>query len=102
MRACTIRALPPTPWKPPRRAPGPGRWVTLTVADTGIGIARDQQHLLFREFSRIAPGAGPGIGLGLAISQRVASALGGCIMVRSEAGQGATFTLWLPADEQEG
>jgi PAS domain S-box-containing protein len=81
-----------------RRAapPGPGRWLAVSVRDTGRGIPRDRQHLLFREFSRIDPAGIPGVGLGLAISQRVAAALGGCIRVHSDAGQGATFTLWLP------
>jgi PAS domain S-box-containing protein len=79
-----------------RRTPGSGKWLALAVADTGRGIPGDRQHMLFREFSRIDPDGTPGVGLGLAISQRVAHALGGCITVQSEAGSGATFTLWLP------
>jgi signal transduction histidine kinase len=67
------------------------------VSDTGPGIAREQQSRLFREFSRLHEGDKPGAGLGLAISQRLARAMGGTITVDSEAGQGATFTLWLPA-----
>jgi PAS domain S-box-containing protein len=79
-----------------REPPERGRWLTISVRDTGRGIPGDRQHLLFREFSRVDPDGAPGVGLGLAISQRVASALGGCITVESEAGEGATFTLWLP------
>jgi signal transduction histidine kinase len=80
---------------PPRR----GRWVGVGVADTGPGIPRGQHGELFREFGRLSPSSARGHGLGLAISQRIAAALGGSITVDSEAGQGSTFTLWLPADE---
>jgi PAS domain S-box-containing protein len=77
-------------------APGPGEWVAVDIEDTGPGIPRDQQHLLFQEFVRIEPAVGAGAGIGLAISRRVACALGGDIGVRSETGEGATFSLWLP------
>lgn len=85
-----------------RPGPRPGEWVSVEVEDTGIGIAEDQQHLLFREFTRLSPSNTPGAGLGLAISQRVAEALSGCITVRSEAGRGSVFTLWLPCGEGRG
>jgi PAS domain S-box-containing protein len=75
---------------------GPGDWMAIDVADTGAGIPAEKQHLLFREFSRLAPETAPGVGLGLAISQRIAGALGGCITVTSEVGRGSVFTLWLP------
>jgi signal transduction histidine kinase len=71
--------------------------IAVAVSDTGPGIPRDRQHLLFREFVRLDPNAGPGVGIGLAISQRIAAALGGSIDVESEAGRGTTFTLSLPA-----
>jgi signal transduction histidine kinase len=73
-----------------------GDCAVLEVEDTGIGIAADKHHLLFEEFERIDPSVKPGLGLGLAISRRVARALGGEITVRSERGAGSTFTLWLP------
>lgn len=73
-----------------------GDCCVLEVEDTGIGIPEDKQHLLFEEFARIDPSVKPGLGLGLAISRRVARALGGEITVRSERGSGSTFTLWLP------
>lgn len=80
-------------------APGPGRWAALDVTDTGPGIPRDQRPLLFREFTRLAAaGAEEGAGLGLAISRRIARALGGDLTVESEVGKGSTFTLWLPLD----
>jgi signal transduction histidine kinase len=81
---------------PARREPDPQRWALASVTDTGPGIARDQQHLLFREFTRLDPTASRGAGLGLAISQGLAHALGGQITVQSELGQGSTFLLWLP------
>jgi two-component system, NarL family, sensor histidine kinase BarA len=78
------------------RAPGAGRWIAVDVSDTGPGIPRDKQHLLFQEFVRIQPGSAHGAGIGLAIGRRVACALGGDITLVSDAGEGSTFTLWLP------
>lgn len=80
-------------------APGPGRWIVVDVSDTGPGIALDVQALLFQEFARLDRGTTGGTGIGLAISQRMARALGGAITLRSEAGKGSTFTLWLPLTE---
>lgn len=83
-------------------APGPGDWIAIDVADTGPGIPEEKQHLLFREFVRLHEVDKPGAGLGLAISYRIARALGGTITVRSEVGVGSTFTLWLPIPGSEG
>lgn len=81
-------------------APGPGRWITLTVSDTGPGIPPEQQQLIFREFSRLGTSsASGGTGIGLAISQRIAEALGGRITLESDVGKGSTFALWLPLAE---
>ena len=79
-------------------APGPGRWLVVEVSDTGPGIPAGMQEAVFGEFIRLEPGRGRGAGLGLAISRRLARLLGGDITLRSEAGKGATFTLWLPCD----
>lgn len=73
-----------------------GRWLCLAVRDTGPGIPKEKQHKLFQEFVRLATRGEPGVGLGLAISQRIARLLGGELTVESESGQGSTFTLWLP------
>lgn len=80
---------------------GSGRWLALSVADTGPGIAPENRERIFDEFFRAhaTAAAARGLGLGLAISRRVARALGGDVTVESEVGSGSTFTLWLPADE---
>jgi PAS domain S-box-containing protein len=74
---------------------GPG--VAMHVRDSGPGIPPEKVTLLFREFSRLESDK-EGIGIGLAISHRLAEALGGEIRVDSEPGQGSTFTLWLPRE----
>jgi PAS domain S-box-containing protein len=77
-------------------APGPGDWLAIDVCDDGPGIPTDKQRTLFTEFTRFDPNAAEGAGIGLAISQRLATALGGTLTVQSEEGAGSTFTLWLP------
>ena len=56
----------------------------------------EKQALVFHEFTRLDPGAAAGSGIGLAISRRVARALGGEITFARTPGVGSTFTLWLP------
>jgi signal transduction histidine kinase len=70
----------------------------VSVVDSGSGIAPDRLPLLFREFTRLDPGAAHGSGIGLAISQRIAKALGGAITVESTPGVGSTFTLRIPVE----
>ena len=74
----------------------------LAVQDTGPGIPAEQLEHLFDEFFQLDSGqrAGSGSGLGLAIAQRLAALHGGRIDVSSEAGQGSTFTVFLPAGLQ--
>lgn len=81
----------------PAQAPGPGRWIAVDVSDTGPGIPEKDQELIFQEFGRAErPTTERSAGVGLAISRRIARTLDGDISVRSEVGQGSTFTLWLP------
>jgi len=75
-------------------------WIQFQVSDTGIGISAKQKENLFQEFAQadasIARKYG-GTGLGLAITHRFVQLMKGKISVESEAGQGATFTVQLPA-----
>ena len=79
-----------TPWR--------GRWAAVTVTDNGPGIPFEKQAMVFREFTRFDPGAAAGSGIGLAISRRLARALGGDMTFSSTPGVGSAFTLWLPLD----
>ncbi|HEX6910981.1 MAG TPA: PAS domain S-box protein, partial [Longimicrobium sp.] len=83
---------------PPADAGGAGT-VRITVHDTGRGIAPEHMAELFVPFARLgAEGSGVGgTGLGLALSQRLAEAMGGSLTAESEPGAGSTFTLELPA-----
>ena len=73
--------------------------VAVSVHDNGPGIAPEDQRLIFEKFGRAKTGAGskPGAGLGLFIARSIAEAHGGSLDVFSEAGEGATFTVRLPA-----
>jgi len=76
---------------------GTDRWAAIEIMDSGPGISKEEQLLLFQEFTRLETTSdSEGVGIGLAISRRIAQTLGGEITVRSEVGHGATFTLWLP------
>jgi signal transduction histidine kinase len=71
--------------------------VVVDVSDRGVGIAPDDQRLIFEKFGRVASTAAkPGSGLGLYIARAIAQAHGGDVEVASVPGQGATFTLTLP------
>ena len=73
--------------------------VSVTVWDTGIGVAEDRLESIFEPFVQELSGysdrAG-GVGLGLAISRELARAMGGNIIARSTPGEGSRFTLTLP------
>jgi two-component system, sensor histidine kinase and response regulator len=72
--------------------------VLLSVADTGIGIAKEDLSLVFDAFYRAKSGAAAasGAGLGLALTRRIVEAHGGTLSVESEVGKGTTFSIRLP------
>ena len=75
----------------------------LSVKDEGIGIAEQDQQRIFEQFARAVPTRHfGGLGLGLYIARQVVLAHGGTLQVRSERGQGSTFTVKLPLGGQGG
>ncbi|WP_321390097.1 PAS-domain containing protein [Emcibacter sp.] len=75
-----------------------GEEITVYVYDTGIGIPGDKIDSIFNEFERLKdiPGAEAGLGLGLAICDRIVKILGHRIEVSSTVGTGSCFALTLP------
>lgn len=85
-----------------RRFESGKREYTFAVADTGIGIPPEKQHLLFLPFSQIDPSdtrKHGGTGLGLAISRQIVEMMEGTISVESEEGRGTTFTFSISLKE---
>jgi signal transduction histidine kinase len=75
------------------------RVVTLSVADTGIGIDPSEHDKIFEDFRQLDNSptrAYGGTGLGLSICRRLAQMIDGRISVQSQPGSGSTFTLTLP------
>lgn len=83
-----------------RRETGPsGERISLSVADTGIGMTGEQISRLFRAFEQADPQVTRrfgGTGLGLVITRRLARMMGGDVTVSSRPGEGSTFTVDLP------
>ena len=77
----------------------PPSLLTITVEDTGIGIAPEQQQQIFEPFVQSEASINRkygGTGLGLSITQRLMQLLGGTIELQSQLGKGSTFTLNFP------
>jgi two-component system, NtrC family, sensor histidine kinase PilS len=72
--------------------------VIISVSDTGTGIANEHLENIFDPFFTTKT---DGTGLGLAIVYRIIEDLGGSIDVKSEPGNGTTFTIWLPFEEEQ-
>jgi signal transduction histidine kinase len=73
--------------------------VEVAVTDTGIGIAEEDQARIFEEFQQAGPdhaGKREGTGLGLTLTRKFVELHGGTIWVKSQVGQGSTFTFALP------
>jgi signal transduction histidine kinase len=82
-----------------------GRSVRVDITDTGIGIPADELPRLFRPFAQVDTGLTRrhgGTGLGLYISRRLATLLGGHIEVTSAVGSGSTFSVVLPVTWEGG
>jgi two-component system, OmpR family, phosphate regulon sensor histidine kinase PhoR len=75
-------------------------YVAIAVRDTGFGIPEDDMEEIFTRFYRVKDSNTReihGTGLGLAIVKSIVNAHHGSIKVASKLGQGATFTVFLPA-----
>jgi len=85
-----------------RAAPVDGM-VEVSVTDTGVGIAPEDQEAVFEEFRQVgtADKKAEGTGLGLALSRKFIELHGGRISVRSQVGTGSTFTFTLPGRDGE-
>ncbi len=76
-----------------------GQWLKVEVADTGIGIDSEDLPHIFEPFYTTKE-VGRGTGLGLSVSYSIAQKHGGHIEVKSQKGEGSTFTVVLPVDEE--
>ena len=75
--------------------------LALKVSDTGIGIQKDRQKMIWEEFRKVSEGISrefEGTGLGLAIVKKYVQHLGGKIRLESQLGMGATFTMEFPVN----
>ena len=77
-----------------------GDWIEIVVQDTGIGISESDLPKLFNDFVQASASTSSqygGTGLGLALSQKFCTMMGGGIKVQSELGRGSRFTIRVPA-----
>ncbi len=77
-------------------------WLTFSVADTGIGVSRENQKKLFQKFSQVDDSSTRkfgGTGLGLTISKKLVEMMGGGITLESEEGKGSVFSFNFPCFE---
>jgi signal transduction histidine kinase len=79
-------------------------FVEVSVSDSGVGIALEDQEAVFEEFRQVGASAAKqeGTGLGLALCRKFVELHGGSIRVTSEVGKGSTFTFTIPVDRIRG
>jgi len=79
-----------------------GRFIQITVSDTGIGIPKEQHEAVFDKFYQVGAttkGVREGTGLGLAITKALVEEHGGCIWLESEPGKGSRFTFTIALEQ---
>lgn len=75
----------------------PDHWLHCRVSDTGCGMSEEERQHIFDAFTRLKSAQGQdGVGLGLAITQKLIDLLGGRLEVESQKGKGSTFKVSLP------
>jgi signal transduction histidine kinase len=75
-------------------------WVTIGIADTGIGIDNEKLNIIFDEFRQASEGVSrsyEGNGLGLTVTKKIVELMQGYITVESQIGKGSKFTIHLPS-----
>lgn len=80
------------------------RFIQFDITDTGIGLSKENQSIIFKEFKQLSEGLGrgyEGIGIGLSLAKRMVEYLNGEITVKSEWGAGSTFSIIIPAEKKE-
>jgi signal transduction histidine kinase len=77
--------------------------VEVSVSDTGVGIAPEDQEAVFEEFRQVGTTdkKAEGTGLGLTLSRKFIELHGGLIWVKSQTGMGSTFTFTIPLRRDE-
>jgi signal transduction histidine kinase/ActR/RegA family two-component response regulator len=78
----------------------PGRWLRLSIADTGIGLSPEQLRSMFDPFYTSRTG-GDGSGIGLTVVRNIVSSMQGAIEVESRPGSGTTMSVYWPQIEPE-